>query len=36
MTGDRERCLERGFDAYLSKPTSAAELKACIELWRLE
>ncbi|HSY63857.1 MAG TPA: response regulator [Terriglobales bacterium] len=31
MVGDRERCLEAGMDAYISKPLSAKELYATIE-----
>jgi len=31
MTGDRERCLTAGMDAYLSKPIRAAELFEVIE-----
>jgi len=31
MKGDRERCLEAGMDAYLSKPIRAEELLAVIE-----
>jgi CheY-like chemotaxis protein/HPt (histidine-containing phosphotransfer) domain-containing protein len=31
MKGDRERCLEAGMDAYLSKPFGAADLADAIE-----
>ena len=31
MTGDRERCLEAGMDAYVSKPLRPDELLAAIE-----
>lgn len=31
MTGDRERCLEAGMDAYLAKPVRAAQLYDVIE-----
>jgi CheY-like chemotaxis protein len=31
MTGDRERCLEAGMDAYISKPLSVKDLFATIE-----
>jgi signal transduction histidine kinase/DNA-binding NarL/FixJ family response regulator len=31
MTGDRERCLEAGMDAYISKPVRAYELYAVVE-----
>jgi PAS domain S-box-containing protein len=31
MKGDRERCLDAGMDAYLSKPVRAADLTAAVE-----
>ena len=31
MKGDRERCLEVGMDAYVSKPVDAGELFATLE-----
>lgn len=31
MKGDRERCLETGMDAYVSKPIRAVELFAAID-----
>ena len=31
MMGDRERCLEAGMDAYLTKPISAQELYQVLE-----
>ena len=31
MKGDRERCLEAGFDDYLAKPIRSAELRAVLE-----
>jgi CheY-like chemotaxis protein len=31
MMGDRERCLEAGMDAYLSKPINAQELYQVLE-----
>ena len=35
MKGDRERCLEAGMDAYLSKPFQASDLIACIDKFRI-
>ncbi len=32
MRGDRERCIEAGMDGYVSKPVSAAQLRAAIAL----
>jgi CheY-like chemotaxis protein len=31
MKGDRERCLDAGMDAYLSKPVNAVELRQVLE-----
>jgi signal transduction histidine kinase/ligand-binding sensor domain-containing protein/CheY-like chemotaxis protein len=31
MTGDRERCMEAGMDAYLTKPVRSAELLSAVE-----
>ena len=31
MEGDRQRCLNAGMDAYVSKPLSAAEFYSTIE-----
>jgi CheY-like chemotaxis protein/HPt (histidine-containing phosphotransfer) domain-containing protein len=33
MRGDRERCLDAGFDDYLSKPICSRELRETIEKW---
>jgi two-component system sensor histidine kinase/response regulator len=31
MAGDKERCLQAGMDAYISKPLAVKELLATIE-----
>jgi two-component system sensor histidine kinase/response regulator len=36
MAGDRERCLEAGMDAYISKPIRARDLVGMIENWIVE
>jgi signal transduction histidine kinase/DNA-binding response OmpR family regulator len=33
MEGDRERCLSRGMDDYLSKPVRLESLRECIDRW---
>lgn len=33
LEGERERCLEKGFDDYLAKPFAAEDLQARIEQW---
>ncbi|WP_370981348.1 ATP-binding protein [Agaribacterium sp. ZY112] len=33
MQGDRELCIERGMNDYLSKPISSAELARCLYRW---
>ena len=30
LSGDRDRCLDAGMDAYLSKPIKISVLKKCI------
>ena len=36
MTGDREKCLEAGMNAYISKPVHSAHLLATIEAYILQ
>jgi len=36
MTGDKERCLDAGMDAYVSKPMRVADLKEAISSCRRE
>ena len=36
MKGDRERCLEAGFDAYLAKPIRQNDLRAALDVFRLK
>jgi two-component system, sensor histidine kinase and response regulator len=31
MKGDREKCIEAGMDAYVTKPVNAEELYAVLE-----
>jgi len=31
MKGDREKCLQAGFDSYISKPIQVAVLEAVLE-----
>jgi CheY-like chemotaxis protein len=31
MDGDRERCLDAGMDAYLSKPVQLTDLERALE-----
>lgn len=33
MTGDRERCIDVGMDAYISKPIRARDLLAIVHEW---
>ena len=33
MKGDRERCLDAGFDDYLTKPIRSVELRQALENW---
>jgi CheY-like chemotaxis protein len=33
MSGDRERCLEAGMDAYIAKPVDPDELETVIQRW---
>lgn len=36
MVGDRERCLEAGFDTYISKPLPVAELVELVQKYELD
>ena len=34
MQGDRERCLSRGMDDYITKPVEVEDLKAALDRWK--
>lgn len=36
MVGDKEKCLEAGFDGYMSKPLPVAELVELVQKYELE
>ena len=33
MAGDRDRCLEAGFDDHLGKPFSRNDMRRVLQLW---
>jgi CheY-like chemotaxis protein len=33
LDSDRERCIDAGMDAFMTKPVSSSQLSATIERW---